>query len=148
MGIIVIIAWLFNLVVVFGGFAITTFLFMYFICKHKKKAAFHIAVTALALSIPATYYQLTVLVEKLQNESVYRLFAFAKITWRLELLYTGLISVCFFSTAYLFAKNKSYIYFMLSVIAVSGALSGLWQAIVGLFYSTGFFKYYNISMRY
>ncbi|MCX5811998.1 MAG: hypothetical protein NT178_05560 [Proteobacteria bacterium] len=148
MGIIVVIAWMFNLVVVFGGFAVTAFMILFFIYKRKKKTVVHIVITALVLSIPITYYQLAVLAEKLQNESVYRLFAFAKITWRPEMLYVEIISICFCGAAFLFAKNKSYVYFTLSAIAVSGVFSGLWQAIVGLFYATGFFNYYNISMRY
>jgi hypothetical protein len=143
------IGWLFNLIFVFGWYIAGCVVSLYVGYKHGKKIYTLVAlIIAAAISWPLSQYSLNQVIESLKEPSVYTFTAYAKITWRIELVYIAVPSVASLLLSFLIAKKHDAAAKVLLCIALIGFISGITQVSIGLFMNEWFFNQHNIELHY
>lgn len=140
--------WLFNLVVVLGGYLVLLVCVSMCIFRQTSKIQlFRLSVIACVLSLPLAWAFLHELLSSMPEKRLYILTAFAEITWRPFMLWLAVIAVGCCAMGTIFRKNRPA-YLLFSGFSAVSTYAGLVQAIAGLFFANDIYRAYGFELFY
>lgn len=140
-------AWLVNLVVVLGVYALL--IAVVFSSLHRINKA-HLptrGLLSLLLAVPLAWLLLHKLLQSMPEKKLYIFTAFAEITWRPLMFWLALAALGFWGIAYALRARKTASA-LVGGLSTTVAFTGLLQAIVGLFFSGDFYRWYGFDLHY
>ena len=148
MGIVIGAALVINFFVVLGGFALVTVAIVFNLSRHTDRRQLTMtAVIACAIAAVLAWFFLEQLVASLPAKGIYILTSSFTITWRPLMRSIGIAAFVTGLTASVCYRFKPAL-IGLSMIALSLSVSGLLQAIVGLFFSKEFYAAHSVHLYY
>lgn len=148
MGFFEFIAWVFNFIFVFGLYFAATAGSIVIVNRINRKKMILCISAGIILCIPVILYFHSEFVQSYRGTAVYGLFTFAKITWRIDMLYTMLAGDLVFGIAYAASKWNKTAFLAIASISLALFFSGLFQALIGLFFSHEYFEYIGAHLYY
>lgn len=148
MGLVIGTIWLFNLIIVLGGYiALLVCISMCIFHQTSKTQFFRLSVFTCALSLPVAWVFLHGLLNSIPEKRLYTLTAFTEITWRPLMIWLAVIAVGCYAAGHVFRKNRPT-YFLFSGFSAVSTYAGLVQAIAGLFFANDIFRAYGFELFY
>lgn len=139
--------WLFNLVLILGGYAVLIVIIFSSLYRINKAHLPARGLISLLLAVPVAWLFLDRLCRGMAVKELYIFTAFTEITWRPLMFWLALASLALWGFAYALRARKTASA-LAGVAATTLAFTGLLQAIVGLFFSGDFFRWYGFDLHY